>query len=398
MINVEMLSTGDEVLHGQIVDTNAAWLADFFFNQGLPLTRRNTVGDDLDSLVTVLRERSEQADVLIVNGGLGPTSDDLSALAAATAKGEGLILHEEWLETMTRFFAERGRPMAASNRKQAEIPASAEMINNPVGTACGFAVQLNRCLMFFTPGVPSEFKIMVEQEILPRLRERFPLSAPPLCLRLTTFGRSESDLAQSLDPLALPPGVVMGYRSSMPIIELKLTGPAEQREAMLAIWPEVKKVAGESMIFEGTEGLPAQIARCLQERQLSLTLSEQFTGGLLALQLSRANAPLLASEIVPCQEELLAQSARWAAERRVNHFAGLALAVSGQEADHLNFVLSTPEGTHALRVKFSATRYSLAVRQEVCAMMALNMLRRWLHGQPVAGEHGWINVVESLSV
>ncbi len=88
MINVEMLSTGDEVLHGQIVDTNAAWLADFFFNQGLPLTRRNTVGDDLDSLVTVLRERSEQADVLIVNGGLGPTSDDLSALAAATAKGE----------------------------------------------------------------------------------------------------------------------------------------------------------------------------------------------------------------------------------------------------------------------------------------------------------------------
>ncbi|HAT1574221.1 TPA: nicotinamide mononucleotide deamidase-related protein YfaY [Raoultella ornithinolytica] len=398
MINVEMLSTGDEVLHGQIVDTNAAWLADFFFNQGLPLTRRNTVGDDLDSLVTVLRERSEQADVLIVNGGLGPTSDDLSALAAATAKGEGLILHEEWLETMTRFFAERGRPMAASNRKQAEIPASAEMINNPVGTACGFAVQLNRCLMFFTPGVPSEFKIMVEQEILPRLRERFPLSAPPLCLRLTTFGRSESDLAQSLDPLALPPGVVMGYRSSMPIIELKLTGPAEQREAMLALWPEVKKVAGESMIFEGTEGLPAQIARCLQERQLSLTLSEQFTGGLLALQLSRANAPLLASEIVPCQEESLAQSARWAAERRVNHFAGLALAVSGQEADHLNFVLSTPEGTHALRVKFSATRYSLAVRQEVCAMMALNMLRRWLHGQPVAGEHGWINVVESFSV
>jgi molybdopterin-biosynthesis enzyme MoeA-like protein len=87
---------------------------------------------------------------------------------------------------------------------------------------------------------------MVEQEILPRLRERFPLPAPPLCLRLTTFGRSESDLAQSLDPLALPPGVVMGYRSSMPIIELKLTGPAEQREAMLAIWPEVKKVAGRA--------------------------------------------------------------------------------------------------------------------------------------------------------
>ncbi|MGR8910358.1 nicotinamide mononucleotide deamidase-related protein YfaY [Klebsiella pneumoniae subsp. pneumoniae] len=398
MLNVEMLSTGDEVLHGQIIDTNAAWLADFFFNQGLPLTRRNTVGDDLDALVAILRERSEQADVLIVNGGLGPTSDDLSALAAATAKGEGLILHPEWLETMTRFFAERGRPMAESNRKQAEIPASAEMINNPVGTACGFAIQLNRCLMFFTPGVPSEFKVMVEQEILPRLRQRFTLPDPPVCLRLTTFGRSESELAQSLNPLTLPPGVVMGYRSSMPIIELKLTGPANQRDAMLALWPEVRKVAGDSLIFEGTEGLPAQIARCLQERQLSLTLSEQFTSGLLALQLSRAGAPLLASEVVPAQEETLAQAARWAAERRINHFAGLALAVSGQENDHLNVALAIPDGTFALRVKFSATRHSLAVRQEVCAMMALNMLRRWLNGQPLASEHGWINVVDSLSL
>ena len=398
MLNVEMLSTGDEVLHGQIIDTNAAWLADFFFNQGLPLTRRNTVGDDLDALVAILRERSEQADVLIVNGGLGPTSDDLSALAAATAKGDGLILHPEWLETMTRFFAERGRPMAESNRKQAEIPASAEMINNPVGTACGFAIQLNRCLMFFTPGVPSEFKVMVEQEILPRLRQRFTLPDPPVCLRMTTFGRSESELAQSLNPLTLPPGVVMGYRSSMPIIELKLTGPADQRDAMLALWPEVRKVAGDSLIFEGTEGLPAQIARCLQERQLSLTLSEQFTGGLLALQLSRAGAPLLASEVVPAQEETLAQAARWAAERRINHFAGLALAVSGQENDHLNVALATPDGTFALRVKFSATRHSLAVRQEVCAMMALNMLRRWLNGQPLASEHGWINVVDSLSL
>ncbi|KEP72976.1 hypothetical protein HR12_22165 [Microbacterium sp. SUBG005] len=83
-----MLSTGDEVLHGQIIDTNAAWLADLFFEQGLPLTRRNTVGDNLESLVNVLRERSERCDVLIVNGGLGPTSDDLSALAAATAKAK----------------------------------------------------------------------------------------------------------------------------------------------------------------------------------------------------------------------------------------------------------------------------------------------------------------------
>ncbi|AIP94429.1 nicotinamide mononucleotide deamidase-related protein YfaY [Salmonella enterica] len=397
MLNVEMLSTGDEVLHGQIVDTNAAWLADFFFNQGVPLSRRNTAGDNLDSLVAILRERSQHADILIVNGGLGPTSDDLSALAAATAKGEGLVLHEEWLAEMERYFQQRGRVMAPSNRKQAELPASAEFIPNPVGTACGFALQLNRCLMFFTPGVPSEFKVMVEQEILPRLRARFSLPEPPLCLRLTTFGRSESDLAQSLDSLSLPPGVTMGYRSSMPIIELKLTGPATQREAMLALWSEVRRVAGQNLIFEGTEDLPAQIARCLQERQLSLTLSEQYTSGLLALQLSRAGAPVLASEVVPSQEETLAQTAHWTTERRSNHYAGLALAVSGLENEHLNFALATPDGTYALRVRFSANRYSLAIRQEVCAMMALIMLRRWLNGEDMTSEHGWINVVESLT-
>lgn len=398
MLNVEMLSTGDEVLHGQIIDTNAAWLADFFFNQGLPLTRRNTVGDNLDDLIAILRERSEHADVLIVNGGLGPTSDDLSALAAATAKGEELVLHEAWLTQMERFFSERGRVMAPSNRKQAEIPASAELVDNPVGTACGFAVQLNRCLMFFTPGVPSEFKVMVEKEILPRLRARFTLPEPPVCLRLTTFGRSESDLAQSLAHLTLPEGVVMGYRSSMPIIELKLTGPAEHKQAMEAIWPQVQQVAGESLIFEGTVGFPALLAQRLRERQLSLTLSEQFTGGLVALQLSRAGAPLLVSEVLPSQDEALLQAARWAAGLRNRHLAGLALTVTGLEEEYLNFALATPEGTHALRVKFNTNRHSLIVRQEVCAMMALNILRRWLNGQDVASDHGWINVVESLFV
>ncbi len=109
MLNVEMLSTGDEVLHGQIVDTNAAWLADFFFNQGLPLTRRNTVGDNLDALVAILRERSEQADVLIVNGAW-PNQRRPERAGRRHCERRRAYLHPEWLETMTRFFAERGRP------------------------------------------------------------------------------------------------------------------------------------------------------------------------------------------------------------------------------------------------------------------------------------------------
>jgi len=167
---------------------------------------------------------------------------------------------------------------------------------------------------------------------------------------------------------------------------------------METLWPEVKRVAGESIIFEGTTGLPALLAQKLRERQLSLTLSEQFTGGLVALQLSRAGAPLLASEVLPSQDEALLQAARWAAGLRNRHLAGLALTVTGLEEEYLNFALATPDGTHALRVKFNTNRHGLAVRQEVCAMMALNILRRWLNDQDVASDHGWINVVESLTV
>lgn len=120
MLRVEMLSTGDEVLHGQIIDTNAAWLADYLFQQGVPMSGRETVGDSLSALIEILQERSHIADVLIVNGGLGPTSDDLSALAAAKASGVELVERADWLARMEAYFAERGRPMAlpiASRRR-----------------------------------------------------------------------------------------------------------------------------------------------------------------------------------------------------------------------------------------------------------------------------------------
>ncbi|WP_233982637.1 nicotinamide mononucleotide deamidase-related protein YfaY [Pectobacterium versatile] len=397
MLRVEMLCTGDEVLHGQIIDTNAAWLADYLFQQGLPMTSRMTVGDDLDALVTAITQRSQIADILIVNGGLGPTSDDLSALAAATAAGEGLVEHAEWLARMEAFFAERGRVMAPSNRKQAQIPASAEMVDNPVGTACGFALQLNKCLMFFTPGVPSEFKVMVDQQIMPRLRERFAVADAPLCLRLTTFGRSESDLASQLDGMALPPGVVLGYRSSMPIIELKLTGPAAQQENMEQLWETVRTVAGENTIFEGTEGLPAQLARRLAERDMTLAVSEHFTAGLLNWQLQSADVPLAGGELLANVEDTslsgLVDYARHLAERQG---ASLALVVGNRNDAELSLALHTPEGSFAQTIQFNVQRYSLKTHQEVVAMLAINMLRRWLNGWSVYGGHGWITVLETL--
>ncbi|KNC07055.1 hypothetical protein AC790_19530 [Pantoea sp. RIT-PI-b] len=396
MIRVEMLSTGDEVLHGQIVDTNAAWLADVLFQHGLPMTSRSTVGDAMTSLIEALQSRSQIADVLIVNGGLGPTSDDLSAQAAAAASGSELVIQQAWLEKMEAWFASRGRVMAPSNRKQAEIPANAEMLDNPVGTACGFALQLNRCWIFFTPGVPSEFKVMVEQEIIPRLKARFALPEPPLCLRLTTFGRGESDIAAELEPLPLPEGVVMGYRSSMPIIEIKLTGPADQRVAMEQVWQQVKLLLAECTIFEGTEGLPALLARELQDRGFRLALSEQFTAGLLHWQLAAADVALSKAEILPAQDEdLESQVARtrdWAQQQG----CALALSVGNLEEGEMSIALHTPEASWGQRVKFMHGRHNAETRQKVVAMMAMNMLRRWLHGSEVSTGHGWIDVLETV--
>ncbi|MCX3310835.1 nicotinamide mononucleotide deamidase-related protein YfaY [Pantoea vagans] len=398
MIRVEMLSTGDEVLHGQIVDTNAAWLADMLFQQGLPMTSRTTVGDSLESLIATLQARSHEADVLIVNGGLGPTSDDLSALAAARACGVELAMQQEWLEQMEAWFASRGRIMAASNRKQAEIPANAELIDNPVGTACGFALQLNRCWMFFTPGVPSEFKVMVEQQIIPRLKAKFSPPEPPVCLRLTTFGRGESDIAAELEPLALPEGVVMGYRSSMPIIEIKLTGPASQRVAMEQVWQQVRLLLAECTIFEGTEGLPALLARELEHRGEQLAVSEQYTAGLLYWQLAAASVPLRGADILPARQETLEHQVSRTRDLAAQQQAALALSVGSLEQEEISVALHTPEGSFGQRVKFSTGRYNLETRQKVVAMMAMNMLRRWLHGSEVSTGHGWIDVVETVKL
>ncbi|ORM83849.1 competence/damage-inducible protein A [Pantoea deleyi] len=396
MMRVEMLSTGDEVLHGQIVDTNAAWLADVLFQQGLPMTSRTTVGDSLESLIATLQARSHEADVLIVNGGLGPTSDDLSALAAARACGVELEMQHAWLAQMEAWFASRGRVMAASNRKQAEIPAGAELIDNPVGTACGFALQLNRCWIFFTPGVPSEFKVMVEQQIIPRLKAKFSPPEPPICLRLTTFGRGESDIAAGLEPLPLPEGVVMGYRSSMPIIEIKLTGPASQRVAMEQAWQQVRLQLAECTIFEGTEGLPALLARELEQRGAQLAVSEQYTAGLLYWQLASASVPLRGADILTPQPETLEHQVARTRQLAAQQQAALALSVGSLDQEAISIALHTPDGSVGQRVKFSTGRHNLETRQKVVAMMAMNMLRRWLHGSEVSTGHGWIEVVETV--
>ncbi|MEZ2756916.1 nicotinamide mononucleotide deamidase-related protein YfaY [Providencia vermicola] len=397
MLVVEMLSTGDEVLHGQIVDTNAAWLADCFFQQGIPLSTRTTVGDNLESLVNAFLERSQHADILIVNGGLGPTNDDLSALAAAKAAGVPLIEHTQWIEVMERYFISRGRVMPETNRKQALLPENAELIDNPVGTACGFSIMLNDCLLFFTPGVPSEFKVMVNDQILPRLRARFTLPEPPICLRLTSFGRSESSLAKQFDHIELPDACVLGYRSSMPIIELKLTGPASQKVLMEQHWHSIKQSVGDNLIFEGTEGFAKKISKQLQERQLKVAVSEQFSAGLLSWTLSSVEALNNMSYVIENDPE---QTLTTLIDRAKNiakaQLASIGLVIGEFDGQFLNFALSTPEKCYAQRVHYLPNNHSKKEKQEVSVMLMLDMLSRWLNGREVIGYYEWLVQTESL--
>lgn len=391
---IEMLSTGDEVLHGQIIDTNAAWLADYFFQQGVPLSSRETVGDSLSALIAVLIERSQIADILIVNGGLGPTSDDFTAQAAAQACQVELVEHAGWLDRLTAFFAERGRVMTDNNRKQAQLPANAEMLDNPVGTACGFALRLHRCWMFFTPGVPSEFNVMVEQQIMPRLRQQLTLPEPPICLRLTTLGRSESELAHTLSSLSLPAQVSLGFRAATPIIELKLTGPASERPAMEQAWQRVRAVAGENTLYEGVQGLGEILATQLRQQGLSVAVSEQSSAGLLYLQLQAEQVPLSRSELLPDSEEgdLSILMTRAQAIAAKTHSA-VVLALGTFSDRQLSIALYTPQGRVGLSFIYPGIgRFSLRQNQQAYVLLAQDLLCRYLQGRAFAAHYALVDM------
>ncbi|SUC35282.1 CinA-like protein [Providencia rustigianii] len=397
MLIVEMLSTGDEVLHGQIIDTNSAWLADCFFQQGLPLHSRTTVGDNLDSLVTTFLERSQHADVVIVNGGLGPTSDDLSAMAAAIAAKVPLVEHPEWIAVMESYFVARGREMPATNRKQAMLPANAELIDNPVGTACGFALYINDCWFFFTPGVPSEFKVMVNEQIIPRLRQKMSLPEPPICMRLTSFGRSESSLAAQFDDLPLPNGCILGYRSSMPIIELKLTGPAKQCHEMAEIWQKIKMGVGDNLVFEGTEGIGSLVRKKLEQKHHRVAVSEQFSAGLLYWTLDAANAPVVNGYIEKTAEEQnLASLIQSATKIAKQQGCTIGLALGTYQDGHLAMALYTPDSCYAQKVSYLPRYHTQLEKQQVSIMLMLDMLSRWLDGRSVIGEYEWLVQIDIL--
>lgn len=292
-MRIEIICTGDEVLTGKITNTNFSYMAQKLEDVGLSAHWGTTVGDDRDSLLAAFRHASTRADAVIVNGGLGPTVDDLSQEIAAQAAEVELVLHQEWLEKMEGFFKRRTRTMPPNNVKQAMLPSTAEMIDNPIGTACGFSMDIGKARFFFTPGVPRELRRMLEEQVIPRILARSGEPASIYLKRFHSYGLGESHVdhllagVEALDPAG---GVKLGFRAHYPQLETKLTVRGtdmdDVRRKLAPVTAEVKKRLGNFIMAEDDQTLECVTLQALAEQNATLTVVENFTAGQICARIA----------------------------------------------------------------------------------------------------------------
>lgn len=376
-MRIEIISTGDEIVTGLVVDTNAAWLSALLLEQGWQVRRRLTVGDNLADLKAALQESASRAEVVLVCGGLGPTADDLTAQAAAEAFGQPLTLFPDWLATMAERYASRGRTMAQSNTKQAWLPRDCEILDNPVGTACGFVVNHpashGQSRLFFTPGVPFEFKQMVREQILPRLKALAGEETDTELRRFYTFGISESALSDKLDAAPWPASIELGYRSSMPLIELKLIGHGASAADMDAAEARLLGEITPWLVGQGNEEPAQQILSLLGARPLYLQEGES-RGALLAMCHPHPGLEASFSHCLPCELDQLTGCGQEPCLTIGSAGPGgvpLLLCADGQRIGQ-QVKLSHPDPESGRRI---------------LAFAALDMLRRHLQGLPVLADY-----------
>ena len=292
-IHIEVICTGDEVLTGKIVNTNFSYITQKLEDVGLSVQWETTVGDDRENLLRAFQLAGERADAVIVNGGLGPTVDDLSQEIAAKAAGVELALNEDWLKRMEDFFQRRSRVMPPNNRKQAMLPTTSEVIDNPIGTACGFALDIGRARFYFTPGVPRELRRMLEEQIVPRLLAKAGLPGALFLKRFHSYGLGEShvdSLLAGVEDLVPDGSVKLGFRAHYPQLETKLTARGRDmddiRRKLEPVEREVRKRVGNFILGEDDQTLEGVILKELQGQPGTLSLVETFTSGQVASRLA----------------------------------------------------------------------------------------------------------------
>jgi nicotinamide-nucleotide amidase len=281
---VEILSTGDELLTGQVTDTNSVWLLDKLWDLGVLVQRKTLVGDDRAGLLAALAETTARADLVVMSGGLGPTEDDLTAECVAEAMGVPLEIHEPSVRAIEARFARFGRAVTPNNLKQARFPRGATVVPNRFGTAPGFIVSLGRGEVVCLPGVPSEFKGLCEEAVLARIAGR--LEQVPSAGLVKLFGVPESHADQQMRPVMDDPanrGVRFGYRAHWPEVHIKwsVLGPEAPAHAQ-RILKQVQPLFGDAIWGQDKDELPALVVNRLAERGEKVAVAESCTGGLLA--------------------------------------------------------------------------------------------------------------------
>jgi nicotinamide-nucleotide amidase len=287
---LEVFSQGEEIVTGQIADTNAMWLSQQAVAMGFNVTRHTAVGDKLDDLVQLLLDISNRSDCCICTGGLGPTTDDLTAEAVANAFNLPLIFDEVAFNQIQQFFQNRNRQMPECNRKQALLPKSAIRLDNHVGTAPGFALRHQRCWFAFVPGVPSEMRHLFLERIQPKLVEQFDLQ-PDNLITIKTTGIGESDLQERINNITIPPQIQLGFRAEIGEVQVKLLFPSSYPPKKMEHLTHLlaKEIGDASYAIEGFSDQPISLISVIDQLMVcgkhSLAVVETASHGLLAAKM-----------------------------------------------------------------------------------------------------------------
>jgi nicotinamide-nucleotide amidase len=286
--NAEIVTIGTEMLLGDLVDTNTAWISQRLAGLGVGVYRHTTVGDNPERLVAALRQAASDSDLVVTTGGLGPTSDDLTNACISTLTGREMVEYPEAREHVDRMFQKFGRKPTANNYKQALFPEGTELIPNPVGTAMGALVEWEGTLFATLPGVPPEMKSMFEATLEPLIRARSEGSIVSKTLHFAGIG--ESAVAEKVQEFLDATDPTVAPLAGQGRVRLRITTrSATEKEAQERIAPVEKEIIARLSDYyfgEGDETLEGAVGRLLQERGATLALAESCTGGLLAKRLT----------------------------------------------------------------------------------------------------------------
>ena len=286
-MNAYLITIGDEILIGQIVDTNSAWMGQQLNLNGAHITGIMTVSDEAEPITQALKQGLQSADVVLMTGGLGPTKDDITKKVLAEFTGGQLSFHEPTYQRIERFFKQLGRQPTEAHRLQSYMPDNATLLTNTMGTAPGMWFNVNGKVVVSMPGIPYEMKALMKEEVLPRLRERFPLER--IAHRtLLTAGEGESRIAERITDLeaALPAHIKLAYLPNLGRVRLRLSSRGSQSanyQDELEQWANRFRERVEDLLFgEEEDRLEAVVGQMMKARGLWLSTAESCTGGYLS--------------------------------------------------------------------------------------------------------------------